>query len=104
MDTSEIVQPAHGLLAVTGNVEAGRMVFRQSGCVKCHAIGVEKGGTQGPDLLPIVTRQDELYLRGVLQGTNVSRAHQGFDQRLTVREFNDLMAFLVHFKATSKSL
>ncbi|MGH7275198.1 MAG: c-type cytochrome [Nitrospiria bacterium] len=104
VDPSELVQPAHGLLAVTGNVEAGRTVFKQAGCVKCHGIGGEKGGAQGPDLLPIVNRQDELYLRGVLQGTNASRAHQGFDQRLTVREFNDLMAYLVHFKAMSRSL
>ena len=104
VEPSEIVQPARGLIAVTGNVEAGRTVFKQAGCVRCHGIGGEKGGTQGPDLLPIVTRQDELYLRGVLQGTNASRAHQGFDQRLTVREFNDLMAYLIHFKALSKSL
>lgn len=104
VDPSEIVQPSHALVAFSGNIDKGREVFKKMGCAGCHSIGPEKGAARGPDLLSIIQKHDELYLRQVLQGANVSDSHKGFDQRITVREFNDLMTYLVHFKDIPKAL
>jgi cytochrome c2 len=103
VDPSEIALPvAAG--AIRGDAEAGKTVFKKTGCMKCHSVGSEKGGTEGPDLYPLLRRSDGLSLQRTVETVMASRSHQGIDQRLTVRDFNDLMAYLARFKGESGSL
>lgn len=75
-------------------VEAGRALYAQENCRKCHTIGLE-GGTEGPDLTNVGARLQEAYLRKFL------RNPQGYVPdvempavKLPARQFEELVAFL----------
>ena len=42
-------------------VDKGKKLFQEKGCVACHSIG--KGKITGPDLLGVTQRRDEEWLR-----------------------------------------
>ena len=92
VDPSELVRPVGELLAGLGDAEAGRVVYNDLGCAKCH--GTEQDRVQS---------DDPLYLLGILQGEAVSK-HRGFDRRMTMRDLNDLTAYLAKFVAMPEPL
>ena len=102
VDPSEIEAP-YDVVLVIGDKAGGQKVFRAL-CAKCHTVGVaEKGKT---DLLPVLGRQTDPGLRRlVLSEPKLgSKDHQGFDLKLALKDFDDLMAYLMDAKATAKPL
>lgn len=51
--------------AVAGNPAHGAALFRDKGCIGCHAIGAE-GGRMGPPLSDVGERRSAAYLRAAL--------------------------------------
>ncbi len=102
IELSEIEVPRDAA-GVAGDKAAGQKVF-QSACVTCHSIGLSEKGKG--DLLPVLGKQGAPFLRqAVLSApTPGSKAHQGFDRKLAVKDFDDLMAYLLDAKAVAKPL
>jgi putative heme-binding domain-containing protein len=50
---------------VHGDVQAGGRLFRTTGCIGCHQVGLE-GGRVGPSLTDIGSRRGASHLRAVL--------------------------------------
>lgn len=103
VDPSELVRPAQEQLASLGDAKRGQTVYKNLGCLKCHGNGaeVEKAGL--PGIHALAKEKDPLHFMNVLQGEKI-RDHQGFDSRLTVRDLNDLMAYLAQFVGMPESL
>ncbi len=82
---------------VHGNAEAGAALFGKLECVTCHKIGASEGGDQGPELVAALTGKDSGYVRRALfeKGEN----HASLDEKMTVREMNDLMSYLLSISA-----
>jgi mono/diheme cytochrome c family protein len=88
---------------VPGEAEKGAQSF-QVKCLACHIInGV--GGPLGPDLSDISARKDESYIReSILNPASVIAEGYPpamppiFDQQLTIKEFNDIVAYLMTLK------
>lgn len=102
VDPSEIEAPQN-VAAVTGDKVGGQKVF-QVLCAKCHAVGVTEKGKS--DILPALGRQGDTQVRrAVLSDPKPgSKDHQGLDRKLAVRDFDDLMAYLLNAKLTAKPL
>lgn len=98
IELSEIEAPRDAA-GVTGDKTAGQKVF-QAACVKCHSIGAEKGKA---DLLLAAGKSGlrQAILSAPKPG---NKDHQGFDRKLAVKDFDDLMAYLLDAKAVSKPL
>jgi mono/diheme cytochrome c family protein len=98
VELAEIEAPRDKLMVV-GDKVAGQKVF-QSLCAKCHSIGGAKG-----NLVPVLLKQGDAAIRQKILGEPKpgSRNHQALE-RLSVREFDDLLAYLQDVKATAKPL
>jgi mono/diheme cytochrome c family protein len=98
VDLSEIEAP-RDVAAVVGDKVAGQKVFN-SLCAKCHTIGGGKG-----NLVPVLTKQSAAAVRRAIlaEPKPGSKDHQAL-QRLPVKEFDDLLAYLQDIKATAKPL
>ncbi len=94
VDPSELVQPAEDRLMATGDSARGASIYRSMGCAGCHE-GAEAGAA--------IARRDPLHLMSVLQGGRVEE-HRGFEERLTVKQLNDLMAYMAGREQRSESL
>lgn len=88
---------------MAGNVEKGKIVFHNVGCSNCHEI---KGGKEkyGPNLLTIGIRASAEYIRESILEPH-AKINEGykfkmpyFTDKLSVEEFNDLMAFMLSLK------
>jgi mono/diheme cytochrome c family protein len=95
---SEIEAPRDRLMVV-GDKVAGQKAF-QSLCAKCHSIGGAKG-----DLLPALAKHSDAAIRHRIlsEPTPGTKNHQALE-KLSVREFDDLLAYLQDVKATAKPL
>lgn len=107
VDPSELSGPVTAV--ASGNAETGRRLFEKSGCVKCHSLGGVKGEGKVIDLLPVVTAKDESYIRKAIFQAQAEKApagqqppHRGFDERLSVKDANDLIAYLLEAKTPAK--
>lgn len=84
--------------AQAGSPQAGRNVFRQSGCIQCHSIG-GKGGTVAPDLgaqrprMHVGEMAAALWNHGPPMWAKMAELHIQFP-RLTDAEMADLIAYL----------
>jgi mono/diheme cytochrome c family protein len=98
VELSEIEAPRDRLMVV-GDKVAGQKVF-QSLCAKCHSIGGAKG-----NLVPVLLKQSDAALRQKIlsEPKPGTKNHQGLE-KLPVREFDDLLAYLQDVKATAKPL
>jgi mono/diheme cytochrome c family protein len=102
VEPSELIMP---VTRVSGDAGAGKQIFVKTGCAKCHAVSTAGIGT-GRDLTVAVQGKDEGALRQVIfyappgQGAKPS-PHRGLDQRLSVKDANDLLAFLLAQKVTA---
>ncbi|HEY5649382.1 MAG TPA: c-type cytochrome [Nitrospiria bacterium] len=86
VDPSEIVL-ADGGLGSAGDVDSGRSVFGKLGCAGCHESGSLAGKEAG------ASRQAILDPRGgVKSGSEM--VHEGFENKMTIKDFNDLTAYL----------
>lgn len=86
VDPSEIVVAGSGL-GSAGDVDSGKSVFGKMGCSDCHdrsgLAGIESGAVRKAILDP----------KGGVKGGS-ERVHKDFEARLTIRNFNDLTAYL----------
>ncbi len=83
---------------VHGNAEAGAALFGKFACATCHKIGAGVGGDQGPELVAALTGKDSGYVRRAL--FEKKGKHDNFDEKMTVREMNDLMSYLLSVSAS----
>lgn len=93
---------------VPGDVKAGQVVFTtRGGCVACHTAGEVAGGKVGPDLSRIARIQTSEYImkkildpagQGTVAGFPPGVMPRDFGQRLTARDYTDLVAFLLTLK------
>jgi mono/diheme cytochrome c family protein len=93
---------------IPGDVKAGQTVFTtKGGCVACHAAGTVAGGKVGPDLSQIAKIQTPEYIMkkiidpaglGTVSGFPPGVMPKDFGQRLTAKEYSDLVAFLLTLK------
>ncbi|MFQ5990372.1 MAG: c-type cytochrome [Candidatus Methylomirabilales bacterium] len=103
---TEAAEPA----APKGNPENGRAIFVGKGaCIACHKVA-GLGGPVGPDLTAIGAVQTVEYLEESILEPN-AKVVPGFQpdlmpkdvgDKLSVREFNDLIAYLVTLKGETK--
>jgi len=98
VELSEIEAPRDTAGAV-GDKAAGQRVFN-SLCAKCHSIGGSKG-----NLVPVLTKQSDAAIRRatLAEPKPGSKDHQAM-QRLPVKEFDDLLAYLQDVKVAAKPL
>lgn len=95
VDPSEIVQPEGAALGKTGDPAAGQKVFAKMGCTKCH---------NAEDLQAKVGKKDEASIRQLILdpyagvAANPKPVHQGFDQQFTIKNFNDVVAYVAGLK------
>jgi len=96
IDPSEIVATDSGsALGQAGDAGAGQKLFQKMACAKCH-----KPDQFGPKL----SEKDEGAIRQAILDPNAGikidpkPVHKGFDQALTIRDFNDLTAYLASLK------
>lgn len=97
-------------VARKGDVEAGRAIFMgKGGCIACHKVaGV--GGPLGPDLTAIGAAQPVEYLEEsilepnarVIPGYLPNLMPQDVGDKLSVREFNNLIAYLASLRGETK--
>ena len=98
VELSEIEAP-RDTAGVVGDKAAGRKVFN-SLCAKCHSIGGSK-----VNLVPVLTKQSDAAIRRAIlaEPKPESKDHQAL-QRLPVKEFDDLLAYLQDVKVAAKPL
>jgi cytochrome c553 len=104
VDPSELVKPAEAVIMVSGDPNQGRAVFGKLGCGNCH--GETKSQSKAKevsDLLPKSQQENAIFLMGALQETTTSD-HKGFSARLSVKDLNDLTAYLGQFKTVSEDM
>jgi cytochrome c2 len=91
---------AEGVMEVVhGNADAGAALFSKLECATCHKIGAAEGGDQGPELVAALTDKNSGYVRSAL--FEKSEKHENLDEKMTVREMNDLMSYLLSLSAPS---
>jgi mono/diheme cytochrome c family protein len=93
---------------IPGEAKAGEAVFTtKGGCIACHAAGRIAGGKVGPDLSQIAKIQTPDYIMkkildpaglGTVAGFPPGVMPKDFGQRLTAKEYADLVAFLLTMK------
>ncbi len=88
--------------AVHGNAEAGAGLFGRLACATCHKIGTAEGGDQGPELVAALTGKDAGYVRRALFTSGGK--HEGLDEKMTVREMNDLTSYLLSLSAPPQAV
>jgi mono/diheme cytochrome c family protein len=93
---------------IPGDVKNGEVVFTtKGGCVACHSAGKIAGAKVGPDLSEIAKIQTPEYIMkkimdpaglGTVAGYPPGVMPKDFGQRLTAKEYTDLVAFLLTLK------
>jgi ubiquinol-cytochrome c reductase cytochrome b subunit len=75
-------------------IEAGRKVYEQGDCKKCHTVGLE-GGDEGPDLSGAGLRLQEAYLRKFLRNPTAYYPDIKMPAvKVPERELNELIEYL----------
>ncbi|HEY5595395.1 MAG TPA: hypothetical protein VIL61_09625 [Nitrospiria bacterium] len=96
IDPSEIVVSDTGAtLGKAGDPGAGQKVFVRMGCVKCHAPDPFKAKLAGKDegMIRLAILDPNAGVK-----TDPKPVHKGFDQAMSVRDFNDVTAYLGSLK------
>jgi len=85
------------LHALSGRVDAGRALFRRSGCIRCHRVAGE-GGAVGPDLTRAARRAPSAFAAAMWnKGPRMMAAMRAANvsvPRLTGGDMADLVAYL----------
>lgn len=99
----EASAPALASAVVAGDKEKGLLIFGKL-CAVCHVVK-GKGGTVGPDLTSVGAKKDEKYIRESIlnPGAAITEGYPpvmppNFAEQLTVKEFNDVVAYLMSLK------
>lgn len=89
---------------IEGDVNAGKSLFMDYGCIVCHNIEGEEE-KHGPNLFNIGLRASGDYIKESIffPGAKVNEGYKfkmpvDYIDKLTVKEFNDLMAFMLSLK------
>lgn len=103
VDPSELKKPAEEVLLAAGDAGRGRALYDDLGCARCHAPGGDTGGGErAADSIVAVQGQDPLQLLSVFRSGGEN--HAGYDTRLTLKDLNDLMAYLAHTEKARQAL
>ena len=96
-------------LELPGDPKAGQAVFTgKAGCIACHKAGAIGASPVGPDLSNIAGSQPPEYImgkildpasKGTVSGFPAGVMPKDFGQRLTAREYIDLLSFLFTLKS-----
>ena len=87
----------------SGSAEAGKAVFQAQGCGGCHTFtAAGANGTVGPNLDEVLAGKDAAFVREsivdpnaeVAQGFSAGVMPQDYEQKLSPKQLNDLVAFL----------
>jgi len=103
VDPSELVKPAEALFAASGDAVKGQALYKSLGCVQCHGTDGKKVEGGAPDITSLAQKKDGFQLLTAMQ-RGPSSKHQGLEAKLTIKDLNDLMAYLAKFKAVSSPL
>ncbi len=96
IDPSEIVVSDSGAaLGRAGDPGAGQKVFAKMACAKCHAVD--------PFQAELSNKDEGMIRQAILDPnagvkTDPKPVHKGFDQSMSVRDFNDVTAYLGSLK------
>ncbi|HDY89463.1 MAG TPA: c-type cytochrome [bacterium] len=92
------------VLLAKGDIKVGELLFDEKGCSVCHAIIAEEEAKLAPNLFDIGRRASIKYIRESIVEPE-SKVVEGFElpmpdyeEKLTVKEFNDLVAYLLSLK------
>ncbi|ODS33699.1 MAG: subunit 1 of alternative cytochrome bd quinol oxidase (CydA) [Candidatus Scalindua rubra] len=95
---------AKEIILTRGNISAGKLVFEDKGCAVCHKIVAEEGAELAPNLFDIGDRADIEFIKESIIDPS-AKTVEGYDlampeyeEELTIKEFNDLIAYLQSFK------
>ncbi len=81
-------------IAVPPELESGRLVAAQSGCLACHRIGESGNNGPGPELTDIGTELTQAQLaKAVIAGPGIMPSYDAMKQK-EPQKFEDLVAFL----------
>ncbi len=88
---------------VTGDVPGGVAVFAKMECGRCHQVpgGEAMPDAAGPDLVKTVSGKTVAVVRNAV--FEKSEYHESYDEKMTVKEMSDLMAYLFSLKATQEA-
>ena len=81
-------------IAVPRELEAGRLVAAQSGCLACHRIGASGNNGPGPDLTGVGTELSQAEIASaVAEGPGIMPSYEALKERKP-QKFEDLVGFL----------
>ena len=93
LETPASVKQAGG--TILSELEAGKKVVAQSGCLACHKIGDNGNGGPGPDLTHIASR---LYAQGIARTLVNPTAPMPSFKELPPEKFKNIVTFLSQLK------
>ncbi len=99
VEPAEIIALSGGGTPITGNTEGGKAVYEKMSCAGCHKIGAEPGGEEGPDLEKAILSGDAAGLR---KAVFEEKRHEKYDEKMTVKEMNDLISYLLSLKPSGE--
>lgn len=99
VEPAEVIALAGGGAPVAGDTEGGKAVYEKLVCASCHKIGELPGGEAGPDLVKVVSSGDISALRGAIFE---KKPHEKYDEKMTVKEMNDLISYLLSLKPSGE--
>jgi cytochrome c551/c552 len=98
--SGDAIEPT-AIHALAGRPEAGRTLFRERGCIRCHRVGAD-GGDVGPDLARMAPRQPAAFAAAMWnKGPRMIAAMRATNiaiPSLTGADMADLVAYLGTFQ------
>lgn len=93
--TSPVAEsPVEIEIAVPGELEAGRLVAAQSGCLACHRIGESGSNGPGPDLTGVGTELSRAEIASaVAEGPGIMPSYEALKEKKP-QKFEGLVDFL----------
>ncbi len=85
---------------VTGDVQSGGAVFAKMKCGGCHKMGEGGAEEKAPNLVKTAGSQSVAAVRAAV--FEKSEYHEPYDEKMTVKEMKDLIAYLFSLKEAPK--
>lgn len=103
VEPSELVKPVEAVI-MAGDPKRGSSVFGKLGCRNCHGESkIQSKAKIISDLVPGSQSGNPIFLMGALQESTTTD-HKGFSARLSVKDLNDVVAYLAGFRTVSEDM
>jgi len=102
-EEDEPVAATGEMIEIKGDAESGKTVFMEYGCIVCHNV-VGEDEKIGPNLFTIGLRASAGYIREsiIYPDAKINKGYKFkmpyYSDKLSVREFDDLMTYLLNLK------